>query len=510
MTQQEKPGTEEGPTRVLGILRRRLWIIVGCVILVGGLALGFSLLQTKQYSSTASLLFRDPGFDQRLFGSDSTTGTDPNREAATNLDLVSLDAVADLTAVDLPGLEGDDVSGMTTVEAKGASNVISITATDPDPEFAARVANAFAATYVEFRRQADRGQIADAVKLVTEEYEALPPDRQDSDEGQTLQKQIARLQALGALQTGNAEIVQSAEPADSPSEPKTSRNVIVGLFAGLLLGIAVAMLSERLDRRLRSIDDLERAFGLPLLASIPESGALMAGADSTTATADLPATDAEAFQMLRTRLRYFNVDRQIKVVMATSAAPDDGKSTTCWNLAAAAAETGQKAILIEADFRRPTSARRHGLAPSPGLAELLTRQTDLHTAKQRIPVVPSQGGHDQTMDVITSGSPPPSPANLLGSVEMNSLLKVLSEHYDLVVVDAPPILVIADPIPLVGMVDGLIVVSRLNKTTTDQAERLSRQLQNLDAPTLGLVANRVKGDSAYGYGYYYGGGEGKA
>jgi succinoglycan biosynthesis transport protein ExoP len=103
--------------------------------------------------------------------------------------------------------------------------------------------------------------------------------------------------------------------------------------------------------------------------------------------------------------------------------------------------------------------------------------------------------------VITSGSPPPSPADLLGSEEMQALLKTLAASYDLVVIDAPPILVIADPIPLIGMVDGVIVVARLNKTTTDQAQSLRQQLENLGAPVLGVVANRVKSGS--GYGYYY-------
>ena len=503
---EQQQRSSRGISEVFGVLRRRVWIILGCVLVVAGAALAFSLAQTKQYSSTASLLFRDPGFDQRLFGSQVSTGTDPTREAATNLNLVSLDAVADLTATELgKGMSGDDVSDLIVVETEGVSNVVSITATDPDPDFAAVVANTFAESYVKFRRDADRAQIMNAIRLVEREYRSLDSEERASDEGQTIEKQIGRLQALGALQTGNAEIVQVAEPATSPSIPKTGRNVAVGVFMGLLIGIGAALLIERLDRRIREPADLEAVFELPLLASIPESEALLEGADATTATTELPAVEAEAFRMLRTRLRYFNVDRDIKVVVATSAAPDDGKSTTSWNLAATAAESGSSAILIEADFRKPTAARRHNLAPSPGLAELLTHQTDLESATQTIPVsaVTGKTAGTATLDVITSGSPPPSPANLLGSEEMRALFKTLGESYDLVVVDAPPILVIADPIPLIGMVDGVIVVARLNKTTTDQAQSLRQQLENLGAPVLGVVANRVKGGSGYGYGYYY-------
>ncbi len=212
--------------------------------------------------------------------------------------------------------------------------------------------------------------------------------------------------------------------------------------------------------------------------------------------------------MLRTRLRYFNVDREIKVVLATSAAPDDGKSTISWNLAAIAADPETKAILVEADFRRPTAARRHDLAPSPGLAELLTHQANLDSSIQKLSVrqVSLAATHGAEMDVITSGSPPPSPAELLGSDEMKNLVADLRSRYDLVVIDAPPILVIADPIPLTGLVDGVIVVARLNKTTTDQAEALRSQLEKLAAPVLGVVANRAKSVGGYGYGYCYRGG----
>ncbi len=492
---------------IFAILRRRIWVVALCAMLVAGAALGASLLQTKQYSATASLLFRDPGFDQRLFGSQAFNSTDPAREAATNLNLVSLDAVADLTAENVAGdVDGDDVTDMVAVETQGASNVVSVTATDPDPEFAATIANAFAESYVQFRRDADRAKINGAINLVEREFANLGTEAADSDEGRTLKKQVGRLQALSALQTGNAEIVQVAEPPDSPSLPRTGRNVAIGLFVGLLIGVVGALLLERFDRRIRQTSELEEVFGLPLLANVPESSALLKNADATVGTNTLPGAEAESFRMLRTRLRYFNVDRDIKVVLTTSSAPDDGKSTISWNLAAIAADTGSRALLIEADFRRPTAARRHGLAPAPGLAELLSRQAPLDAVTQQIPVSADTAGvpGSAVLDVITSGSPPPSPADLLGSQEMKNLLHHLKQTYDMIVLDAPPILVIADPIPLVSMVDGVVVVARLNKTTTDQADGLRKQLENLGAPVLGVVANRSRVGHGDGYGYYYG------
>src|SRR5262249_12285654 len=157
-------------------LFRRAPLIVACTLLTAVAALVFSLLQTKQYTADASLLFRDPGFDQRLFGSSGGPLEDPTREAATNISLVSLDAVADRTAAVLDhGLTGAQVSDKITIESGGQSDVASIKATDADPQFAATLANAFAQTYISFRRDADRKKVKQARALVTADFNRLSP-----------------------------------------------------------------------------------------------------------------------------------------------------------------------------------------------------------------------------------------------------------------------------------------------------------------------------------------------
>ena len=141
------PGPEHEPDtrRILSGLLRRAPLIVACTLLTAAAALVFSLTQTKEYTADASLLFRDPGFDQQIFGSSDFAAPDPTREAATNITLVSLQAVADRTAADLGGgLTGDEVANKVSVESQGQADVASIKATDPDPRFAATLANAFA------------------------------------------------------------------------------------------------------------------------------------------------------------------------------------------------------------------------------------------------------------------------------------------------------------------------------------------------------------------------------
>jgi capsular exopolysaccharide synthesis family protein len=336
---------------------------------------------------------------------------------------------------------------------------------------------------------------------VQRDYARLSPEEQRGQQGLPLQDQISKLQTLQALQTGNAELVQRADAPDSPSSPQTTRNTILGAFLGLLVGGGLALLFERHDRRLRDPGDIEEAFSLPVLAAIPESKGLVASENNG---GPLTPGDAESFRMLRTRLRYFNVDRDIRTVLLTSASARDGKTTVSWHLTRSAAESGARAILVEADFHRPTVAERRKIAPLPGLAELLSGQAALDAVVQQVPVESRANGSasEHHLDVIVAGATPPNAAQILESEEMAKLIEELSAAYDLVVIDTPPAGMIADAIPMMRLVDGVIAVGQLGKTTRDEAVHLRDQLRELGAPVLGVVATRVRsGRGYYGYGY---------
>ena len=493
---------------VITILRRRLPIVLICLIGVPAAAVALTLLQEKEYTAEASLLFRDPALDQKLFGSSfQQSPSDPAREAATNIKLISLDAVAARTARAIArDLTPGEVSTKVEVAGESQSDVASIRAIDADPAFAARLANTFAEQYIRFRREADRSKVREAEELVNRQLDALTPAKRSGPRGRSIRERAEQLQVLGSLQTGNAELVQRAQVPESPSSPDTARNVVLGVIFGLLLGVGLAFLLEQLDRRVRDPREFEELLERPLLALIPESRALARGGPAQDQV--LPTGEQEAFRMLRANLRYFSVDRPVRSVLVTSAAPGDGKSTVSWNLALAAAGTGTRVLLMETDLRHPSlAASTEHLAPKPGLSTVLAGHVEFAEVVQEI-TVPHQGRkrRERKMDVVVAGPIPPNPVDLIESERMRAVMREAQERYDLVVVDTPPISVVSDAIPLIREASGVIVVTRVGKSLRESVTQLKRQLEHLNAPTLGVVANGHKADrGAYGYGYGYAG-----
>lgn len=498
--------------KALRTLRQRWMLVLLCVLLTGGAAVVFSLLQRPVYTASAALLFRDPQLDQRLFGSSFLAQqADPTREAATNLELVTIQTVAQRTSAALRGrISAALVSDEISVSSKGQSDVAGINATDPDPNFAAQLANTFARQYLAFRVRADRSKIAQAQQLVQRQYDRLDRKAQAGARGRAILDRAEQLRVFAALQTGNAEVVGTATVPRSASAPRTKRNVAIAVVLGLLLGVGLAFLFERLDRRVKDPDELEPLLGLPLLAAVPKSAAL----EGTKETPDgLPLMELETFRMLHARLRFFNVDRKLTSLLVTSAGPGDGKSTIALNLARAAAGGKQRRVLLlEADLRRPTLARQLRIRPHPGLSELLTDPSlTLEGIVHHIPVESASNGRPSggaspghTFDAVMAGSEPPNPLELLESNHMRDLLASLSDLYDLVVIDTPPTSVVSDAIPLLTQVDGVIIVTRVGLSTRDSAQGQAAQLRALSAPLLGVVANTVdSSDGFYGYAYGY-------
>jgi non-specific protein-tyrosine kinase len=485
-------------------VRRRLPLFLVCVVLVPAVAVVASVLEKKQYSATASLLFRDPQFDQKLFSSSFVQNeSDPTRQAATNLDLVSLPRVAALTAAHLHTVTERQVESAVSESSEGQSDLVSIQATASTPALSAKMANAFATQYIAFRRDADRATVASAELPLRRQIAALPRGLRDGALGQSLQSRLSELNVLASLQTGNAELVQPAEVPGGPSSPKPVRNGALGIFFGLLLGAGLVLLAEALDRRLRDPDEVEQIFERPVLTLVPESDALT---KLDAALEAVPEAEREAFRMLWANLRYFTISRDIRSVLIASADRDDGKSTVAWGLAVAAANAGKRTLVVEADLHKPTFASRFDVTAPIGLTNVLAGDVTLANAilRYRFPHFDEDVRPTRSIDALFAGPRPPNPSDLLQSHGMVELVREARHQYDLIVIDTPPAGAVSDAIPLITMVDGVIVVSRLGKTVRDHARRLRQQLDHLDASVLGVVVNSAEEDRPYGYDYGYG------
>ena len=543
---------------LLATLRRRWPVVLACVILAAASAAFVTSRQQKQYSAGADLLFRDAAQPDAsvdgVLGLPSTpTAPDPTQAAATNATLVSLSAVADMTATALGNrVSAADVQSKVAVQQVGQSNVISVTATDPIPIQAAALANTYANEVVAFRRNVDRSVVNSAILGVQHQFSSLSPIKRSGPAGQALAGHLSQLKALAGSETGNVQIVQKASAPSSPSSPRMKLNIAAGAVLGLILGIALALLVHRLDRRVESPTELADAYRLPVLGVVPRTRELSlanrrggqrlhladarrppgANGGSLHKQLVLPTSAADAFRAVRTRLRYAHPDRDLRSVLVTSANRGEGKSTVAWQLARVVAIQRNRSVLVlECDLRRPMLARAHGLRAAPGLVEVLGGNVPLSTAVQTLDPSTEEAHLDLVsldelsldpieqrdperkgtkdrylsgpqMDVLVAGSPTSNPADLLDSDQMSTLLRDLPARYDFIVLDAPPGPLVSDTFPLVSQADGVIIVSSLRHASWDAFNTLRSQLELLDAPILGVVVNNAKrgaGEAYYPY-----------
>ena len=440
----------------LRIARRRWMTIVVVTLLAIGATALFTLRVTPQYASSARLFISTPesNTDQAYSG-----GLLSQARVTSYADLLTGEEIS-RRVVDRLNLDESprDLAKQIRAEARPETVVLSITVTDSGPE---------------------RAQLL--TQTVSEEFVRYVKELETPD-GQT-------------TAPVKASIVDRATAPGEPVSPRPVRNLALATLLGLLLGAGAAILRETFDTSISTPDDLADATrGAPLLGSINFDK----DAPARPLITDLPshAPRVESFRVLRTNLQFVNVDSESKVFVVTSSVPEEGKSTTVCNLALSLAHANERVVVIEADLRRPKASEYLKLEGSVGVTTILTGRVDINEALQSAP---------WGLKVIAAGSIPPNPSELLQSAAMKTLLKDLRERFDIVIIDAPPLLPVTDAAILAAESDGAILISRHGKTTRDQVSVAVGRLDSVDARLVGTVANWTPARrNAYGYGYSYG------
>jgi Mrp family chromosome partitioning ATPase/capsular polysaccharide biosynthesis protein len=498
----------------------RKWLILAIVAAVAGGTYAYFVNKPKEYTAETSIFVRGSELDQLLFGTTSASAGD-DRNTLNQATLLTSRSTAHEVA-ERVGYRGDPAALLEQIEAtpSDGADFVAIEATAESPRFAAELANAFADAFISLRARSLRNKIEAAQEVAARELANLGDDLANAGARATLQNRIRRLEVIQSLPTGSAEQVDPALPPTEPSAPKPVRNAIFGGVLGLLFGFAVAFGLERVDRRLKRIEDVDEVYDAPLLAAIPHSSKVKAEVEDGDAV--LPDALREPFRALRTNLQLAELDGPLRSIVVTSAVGREGKSTIVRNLALAYREAGLRVAVLDSDFHHPSVAEMFSLdAKGTGLTEVLTGEQDLEDALRPVSVqvqglqvlAQLKGAHEEnghgdpenlgSLSVLTTGAHPSNPSSVLASDRMRAVLDGLVAQHDLVLIDSPPLLAVSDAVPLLSAVNGTILVARVGMTSQDAARRVVELVRRVpNARLLGVVGNDLQ-ERALG-GYYYG------
>jgi capsular exopolysaccharide synthesis family protein len=507
----------------LRILWRRKWLILLVTVLGGVAAAGFADQQTRQYRATADTLLQSGSPAASILSPSGGPADLTPADVATQIQVATSAPVQQAVAAKL-----HEPAPPVGVSEIGQTNVIQIAATNPDPAVAAKVANAYANAYVDFRRNQDVNAALSAesalqaqLNSVQAQIASLQAAASSSGTNSgistttttspqlsslyaqqtTLQSQLSQLQASTSLQTGAVELITPASVPKVPSSPDIKRTGIIGLVVGLILGAGGVLLAEAVDDRIRNQEELAQAApGIPLLGMVPAvPGKRPQGEPLLPSIAAPSSLAAEAYRQLRTSLQFLDVDREWKLVQVTSPVQGEGKTTTVTNLAIMLAEAGRRTLLVDADLRRPQLHEYFGLQPGSGLTNVLLGEVTLEDAVQKVKDLPQ-------LRLLASGPIPPNPAELITGDAMGRLLAELrSANAEAVLFDTPPVLPVADALALAPRVDATLVVVQAGRTRAKGLGQALERLEQVNAHVSGLVLNALRRQrtAGYAYGYYY-------
>ena len=342
---------------------------------------------------------------------------------------------------------------------------------------------------------------SDALNLNQYEREYVELKRTNENNQRLYELVLKRLKdtgVTGMLQVSNVRVMDRARVATRPVRPRPARNIALAVVLGLLGGIGLALLVEKLDTSIVSQEQVEEGLGLAFLGIVPRVLPGKDGAPQELVVHHQPRSAmAECLRAVRTNLLFMSPEKPLKTILVTSSGPSEGKTTTSIALAVTMTGSGSRVLLVDADMRRPRVHRIFGLQSSAGLSSLILGEVGMAEAIQPSGI--------PSLDVLPCGPVPPNPAELLHTAAFQRILGELSTRYDRIIFDSPPVGVVADAAVISTLADGALVVLKAGVTSRDLAAQSVKHLRDVNARVFGAVLNDLDlDDQKFGrYAYYY-------
>lgn len=527
MTDPSKPRTLRD---YVHFLRRNVWVILACMIVASAAAVAVSLSQPKRYTTTAHMFFPDPLARAGIVG-EQASNAPPAQLAAQGVSRLTSDATLQRVKrsinSSLPTSQlKSDISTVTDPNTFG----VTVTATASRASTAAKLANAVVDQAKADADAATSRQFGQVAKSFSAQIKGLTPAQRGNQAiVSALYDNYSRARALSNGGAVAAEIQSHAGVPSSPSSPKPVSSGVVGLFLGFILGLIAAGVREAFDTRLRGTRAVEADLRLPILGQVREE-ALGRSPGSAAGGRRLDDRDLEAFRILRTNVELFAGDKPLRTIAVTSALAEEGKTTVASSLAFTLALAGRRTLLVECDLRRPTLSDRLALPRTPGLTDFLSGEAEPREVVRVVAPTVGQShngngnGNGEAVNgngashgpsistgllaCIPAGRPTERAAELLASPAFHQFLAEVAGAYDIVVIDTPPLLPVADTLQVLPRVDAVLVCLRGSRTTRDQAIAARTAISRVPERPAGVVLTGARDrhdyGSYYGYGHAYG------
>ena len=496
-------------------------LLLGTVVLAAVAAFVVTGFQAKVYESTETLIVgsisgQSPNVSQQQAA--ATMATTYSQVATTPSVLGRV--ITRLGLTETP----TELAKRVTASATIGSPLLTVVARDSDPARAAALSNALGDELIAFTKNPDpttgsidksiqddlaaiRSEISDAQAEIDTLRNTSPRTPLQETRFETLQGNLVSLRAsyaaLLGVATGNAStvltVVQAAVPPDAPTSPRPLLNALLGALIGFFIAAIIAFVSTSLDDSIKDPDAAAEVVGVPTLGAIPriKSGKDRRAAYKLASLRYPRSPAAEAYRTIRTNIEFASIDAPIRTLLVTSALPSEGKTVTAANLGVVFAQGGRRVLLVDADLRKPGAHEIFGLPNVHGLTTLLG--TDAIRPEAIV-----QATAQVNLDVLSPGTLPPNPADLLGSQRMKTVLKTLAASYDLLIFDSPSLEVLTDSAVLSSFVDGTILVVDAGRSRKQPVRRAREALTRANARMLGVVFNGFSEEPSADYERFYG------